>query len=106
MTDEACIELVRQYHRTEDIDVPNEDLHYALHTAVENQAAMEGQTPVADVLRRLQEDGLDRHQAVHAVAGVLVRYLVGEDAGRGDAGAAYFDEVRALPAQDWEDRAE
>ena len=108
-TDEAeRIHLVLDYHRRMGIELPNEHLHAAIHTVVENQAALGDETPVEQALRRLVGEGLDRHEAIHAVGSVLVEHIWelmgGGDWGGGDFGAAYFEAVRRLTARGWIER--
>ncbi len=66
------IELVQAWHEEAGEEVPEsgEAAHAALHVVVENQLA-EAVTPIPDVIARLLRQGLDRHDAVHAVAAVL-----------------------------------
>lgn len=64
------IELVRQYHRRAGIKVPRARVHAALHQAVETQLAMEIPA-VRSALGRMRAEGLDRHDAIHAIANVL-----------------------------------
>ena len=65
------IELILDYHRRHDVRTPAPRIHAAIHAVVENQIAMVNPPVVAETLRRLQQEGLSRHEAVHAI-GVLV----------------------------------
>lgn len=98
---------VLQYHRRARVELPNEQVHAAIHVIVENQAAMGDETPVAETLQRLRKEGLDRHEAVHAVGSVLAghmwKLMRQEDVGTEDPNVAYFEEVRSLTAQKWFD---
>ena len=62
---------VLRYHRRAGISLPNEQLHATFHVVVENQIALGDELPVRRAVDRLMAEGLDRHQAVHAVASVL-----------------------------------
>ena len=55
------------YHRRAGIFPPNEQLHATFHVVVENQIALGDELPVRRAVDRLMAEGLDRHQAVHAV---------------------------------------
>jgi hypothetical protein len=65
-----------EYHKRAKIKLPNVEIHGIVHLIVENQAALGNETPVAQTLKRLIEEGLDRHEAVHAVGSVLVQYIM------------------------------
>ena len=65
------MDLVADYHRCARIKLPNPRLHATLHVIVENQILLADETPVAATLDRLLAEGLDRHDAIHAIASVL-----------------------------------
>jgi hypothetical protein len=101
------LHVVLAYHRQAGIKLPDEFLHAAIHTTVENQAALGGETPVAQALERLVNQGLDRHDAIHAIGSVLADHIW-ELMSRGDSevtdpNVVYFREIRALTAQKWLD---
>jgi hypothetical protein len=95
--------LVEQYHKKARVVLPNRVLHATMHTVVENQLA-EGIPVVQEALSRLMADGLDRHDAIHAIASVLSehiwRLLRNEPVGS-DPNEPYFQAVRALTAKQW-----
>jgi hypothetical protein len=66
------IELVREYHQTLDHGLPEDGFsgHCIIHTIVENQIAM-GVEYVPETIAKLTRQGLDRHEAVHAVGAIL-----------------------------------
>ncbi len=100
----AQIDLVLEYHRDAEIELPNEHLHAVLHSIVETQAAAGQELPVAATLIRLQNEGLDRHEAIHAVAGVLsahMQALLEGSRSASDANAPYFQELYHLTAKTW-----
>ncbi len=76
-----------------------------LHTIVENQIA-EGLAPVVRAMARLMNEGLSRHDAVHAIGSVVADHLFeamnarGGDYGR-IAQARYSAAVEQLTAQKW-----
>lgn len=57
------IAQVTEYHLRSRIAVPNMRAHAAMHVAVENQALMGDETPVAAAMARLIGEGLNRHDA-------------------------------------------
>jgi hypothetical protein len=65
------IDLVRSYHKKLGVQLPNEKLHALFHVVVENQVALCDETPIKGTLVRLMNEGLSRHDAVHAIGSVL-----------------------------------
>jgi hypothetical protein len=98
------IDSVERYHRRRKIRLPNAKLHATIHTIVENQVALGDQYPAKSVLARLMSEGLDRHDAIHAIGSVLSRRmykaLKHEDAGT-DLNAQYLEELGRLTAESW-----
>ncbi len=66
--------LVEDYHRQARIRLPNITVHATVHVIVENQVAMR-LPAVVKTLARLRAEGLDRHEAIHAIGFVLVQHL-------------------------------
>jgi hypothetical protein len=94
--------LVRKYHRRAGIKVPNARLHAIVHVIVENQVAMGDVIPVRRTLERLQKQGLDRHDAVHAIASVLAdRIFEMERDPKGELTEAYYAELEQLTPESW-----
>jgi len=65
---------------------------------------MGDELPVERTLQRLQTDGLDRHDAVHAVGSVLAKHmyeLMKEGPPSGDPNVEYWAELEQLTAEDW-----
>lgn len=98
------------YHRRAGIRHPREKLHAVIHAIVENQIA-DAKLPVQRAAQRLMSEGLDRHEAVHAIGSVLIGYLNdlmreinldGDDAKPDhDPNDEYFAELEALTAEGW-----
>ena len=104
-TDEGeRIELVSSFHRRRKIDLPNAQLHAVIHVIVENQLAL-GEEVVAETLARLQKEGLDRHDALHAIGSVLAvdLYELMQDGAEatGDAYRRYLERLKKLTAENW-----
>ena len=94
--------LVAQYHRKQRVQLPTETLHAAMHVVVENQLAI-GEPVVAEVFARLQAEGLDRHDALHAIGSVLAQQLHSALQGKvaGEPNDAYLAGLRELTARKW-----
>jgi hypothetical protein len=97
------IEAVRRYHRRKKIRMPNDRAHAVMHVVVENQVALGKEFPAESVLARLMREGLDRHEAVHAIASVLARHmfraLKGGDGS--DLNPKYVEGIQRLTAEAW-----
>ena len=103
LDDDERLELVRQYHERFDADLPDVALHSVVHTIVENQVSLGDEIPVAATLTRLRNEGLDRHDAVHAIASVLVIYLHEMLSGPDTHGQTkqFFQALAGLTADSW-----
>ncbi len=97
--------LVEEYHVKARVALPNRTVHAGVHEVVENQLA-EGLSVVQDAMSRLMADGLDRHDAIHAIAWVLTEHmwrLLQKEPMAGDPNERYFRDVRDLTAKKWLD---
>lgn len=102
--EEARIQLVVDYHTSIGDVGDNARTHCLLHVIIENQIAMGGaMEPVRERMRQLMAQGLDRHNALHALCYVLIRHMnwIGMSNIKGDQDARYFREIRRMTAQKW-----
>lgn len=98
---------VLEYHRGARATLPNERLHASIHVVVENQVALGDALPARQVLERLQAEGLDRHDAIHAIGAVLADHideLMKHRASADPSHEGYWAELRALTADRWRRR--
>ncbi|MGI9487692.1 MAG: DUF1841 family protein [Geminicoccaceae bacterium] len=97
------IDLVLAYHQKQGDELPNPDAHAVVHIIVENQVALADETPVAAVMERLMQEGLDRHEAIHAIGYVLMGTLHGtaQDDNEADPTSTYYRELMQLTAEKW-----
>jgi len=75
MDEQQRISLAQGYHRRARIRLPNETAHAVVHAIVENQIALGDEIPVRRTIERLMAEGLDRHDAIHAVGMVLMEFF-------------------------------
>ena len=68
------VALIQAYHRRTRVKIPNPQIHATIHLIVENQLA-EGLEVVRETLDRLRAEGLDRHEAIHAIGWVPIQHL-------------------------------
>ena len=97
------IDLVRAYHERKRVALPSPGAHAAFHAIVETQVAMGAELPVAATLSRLQSEGLDRHEALHAIASVLAEQVHGiaTSAISGDPNPGYAAALEKMNARAW-----
>jgi hypothetical protein len=100
-------ELAESFHRRAGIRLPNLRLHAIFHMIVENQLAM-AEAAVVATLARLEEEGLSRHDAIHAIGSVLAEHvydLLKEEPGppSGGPNVAYAERLSGLTAKGWLD---
>lgn len=97
------IMIVDDFHRLAHIRLPNRRLHAAFHAVVENQIAEGSSLPVQETLSRLMSEGLDRHDAVHAIGNVLAGSVfdILKGTAAEDPNPDYFKELKALTADEW-----
>ena len=95
--------LISGYHDSAGEKLLNLQLHAVCHTIVENQIAMGEEVP-ARTLRRLMKEGLNRHEAIHAVGSVLVeqiyRTMTGTTSGI-DVNKRYARKLESITAEKW-----
>ncbi len=104
MDEDERITLVMEHHRESGVELPNEQTHAAIHVIVENQIALGDEVPTQATVERLIREGLDRHDAIHAVGSVLVNFMHallddGDAAAR--ASQSFYDELKKLKAAEW-----
>lgn len=96
------VEQVRRYHEKHRIQLPSVEAHALFHVIIENQLA-EGSDVVPETLARMRREGLSRHDAIHAIASVLVAHmhaLLGEASSR-PVNDDYFAALKDLTAEKW-----
>jgi hypothetical protein len=104
LDEDERLELVKDYHRRARIRVPNLEVHAVAHSIVENQIALGDETPAQRAAERLMKQGLDRHEAIHAIGSVLMANifdLMKSPTSAGDPNPSYFAELEALSAESW-----
>ena len=101
--EEERLSKVVRYHERVGEKLPNVRLHAAIHVVIENQLA-EGLSDVKKALGRLVSEGLDRHEALHAVGWVLSKHIYQTKKGdvqSFDPNEPYLRDVRMLTVKLW-----
>lgn len=103
LDEQERIALVAAHHRRTRAKLPNLQLHAAIHVVVENQIA-ERIAVVQETLEKLRAEGLDRHEAIHAIGSVVAEHMwkaMNETLRGPDLEQGYFRRLEALSASDW-----
>ena len=89
-----------EWHR---IRMPDVEAHAVVHTIVENQLAL-GEPVVVATFARLRHEGLDRHDAIHAIGSVLagqLHSLLTNPKSQAQPAERYHKALRRLSAAKW-----
>ncbi|HHI78554.1 MAG TPA: DUF1841 domain-containing protein [Planctomycetes bacterium] len=106
LEEQEKLALILEQHELSGVEIPGIRLHAAIHTVVENQLAM-GIPDVQETLDRLVADGLDRHEALHAIGRVLADLIYDTIHQHWDwknldpMPEGYFRELRELTVEKW-----
>ncbi len=93
--------LVERYHKRARIRLPSRRVHAIIHAAIETQVA-EGHAAASRALKRMMANGLDRHDAIHAVGSVMTKHMFDiMKHGQSFDENAYARDLDALSAQRW-----
>ena len=94
--------LIRAYVEECEPGIEGEMMHVGMHMMVENQIAMGDEIPVREGHERLMGEGLDRHEAIHAVA-MAFAHVLSDAKGEPDAGMSerYYEELENITAETW-----
>ena len=98
------IRLVDEYHRRARVRLPNRKTHAIFHVVIENQIAAGDEIPVRGTLARLMDEGLDRHEAIHAIGTALSEHMWNlwhQTEPKADPNAPYFAALDRLTAEEW-----
>jgi hypothetical protein len=109
MDEQERISLAQDYHRRANIRLPNAEAHAVAHAIVENQIALGDEIPVRRTILRLMAEGLDRHDAIHAVGMVLMELISDVMSAadperperRADPNLPYYAALEKLTAESW-----
>ncbi len=94
---------VEYYHRRAGIHMGHDKLHATMHTVVENQIAAGDPPQVGPTVERLTAEGLDRHEAIHAVSSLIADFFF--DVAHGETAPfsvdAYVAAMERLTPESW-----
>jgi hypothetical protein len=96
----ARLDAVLDHHQSTRARVGNLTLHAAIHTTIETQLA-ERYASSVKAIERLQGEGLDRHEALHAIGTVVAKHVLRVVQGDAFDHKAYGSALDALDAETW-----
>ena len=102
LDEQERILLIEQFHRKVHGHAKSRKAHSVIHAIVETQLAMNDPASERAALARLTGEGLDRHEAIHALGSILAEYVF--EALRGSSGehsSAYAQALSKLTATTW-----
>lgn len=105
LSEDVRLALILAWHdANDDLGTTNPRVHAAIHMVIENQIAEQQPPLVAAKLRQLMVQGLDRHDAIHAIASILAKRMKA-DMKRSDTSvfsvALYEAGLHRLNARSW-----
>jgi hypothetical protein len=103
LDEQERLALVEEHHDSAGVELDKSTLHAVMHTVVENQLALRDER-VMQTLERLMAEGLDRHDALHAVGSVLAEHVFGILSGGTKESAStnkYYRALEELTAASW-----
>ena len=105
LDEDERIDMVKAFHKKHRIRLPNLQMHAGMHAMIENQMA-EGEDAVVRAMDRLLAQGLDRHDAIHALCWVFAMQLVEKMNSPSKSpeislNDSYLAAVERVSAQDW-----
>ena len=103
LDEHARIRLAEEYHRVARVKLPDLNVHAMFHVIIENQLAENLESAVR-AIDRLKEEGLSRHDAVHAICSVAAEHcydLLNAKTDVSNSRAIYNAAVERLTAKGW-----
>lgn len=104
LDEDERILLIEEFHERERVNLPNVQAHASFHAVIENQLASGDPPQAADTLERLFGEGLDRHEAIHALGSVLsgvMYHAMKNPLQKIDSTQAYIEGLKELTVEKW-----
>ena len=105
LSEDERVALVLQHHESDETSDDHLRMHAIVHSGIETQLA-EGNPSTRAALERMLEAGLDRHEAVHAVGGVLASHIYHTLEGNPFDCKKYHRDLDGLSADTWKRTSE
>jgi hypothetical protein len=104
LDEQERIVLAERFHRKKPELAQSLKAHAIVHATLETQLALNDPPSARDALTRLMGEGLDRHEAIHAIGSILAEHLFEalRSAGAKDTSMdAYAQALSKLTAASW-----
>ena len=104
LDEDERIFLIVAFHERARVNLPNVQVHASFHAVIENQLVSEDPPQAIDTLERLLGEGLDRHEAIHAMGSVLsgvLYHAMKNPSQKVDSTQAYIEGLKALTVEKW-----
>lgn len=102
MEEDERLLLIREYVEEHEPGIEGKMMHVGMHLMVENQIALGDEMPVREVHERLMREGLDRHDAIHAVATAFAGAMFEmKNDPEAELNANYHAGLEELTAESW-----
>ncbi|MBN1418802.1 MAG: hypothetical protein JXP34_08500 [Planctomycetes bacterium] len=108
LDEQLRIALIREQHERAKVPLREArlEIHAIIHSVVENQLAMGDPSETRLALERLRGEGLDRHDAIHAIGSILLDHMstlmmARPDELSEDVNEPYRRALEALDAESW-----
>lgn len=75
LDEQERIVLIERFHRKVHGNAESRKTHSIVHAIVETQLAMSDPASAREALARLTGEGLDRHEAIHAMGSILAEHM-------------------------------
>lgn len=104
LDEDERILLIEEFHERKRINLPNVRVHASFHAIVENQLASGDPPQAVDTLKRLLGEGMDRHEAIHAIGSVVsevMYHAMKSPSQKMDSPQAYIEGLVELTVEKW-----
>lgn len=104
LDEQERIELIEWFHRKVHRPAEARKAHSIVHAIVETQLAMNDPASAREALARLTGEGLDRHEAIHAIGSILAGHMfeaLRDSSAKHISNEAYAQALSKVTATSW-----
>lgn len=104
LDEQERIILIERFHRKEREQCDSPKIHAIIHATIETQLALNEPVTAREALTRLMREGLNRHEAIHAIGSILAQQIhetLTATGGKSDTSVDYATALTTLSAASW-----